>query len=94
MPQPPAAVTYKALESIDIGIIAVYFIIIFAIGVYFSRRERTSVGLLPGRPQRRLVRHRRIAVRLEHLHRALHRPGRLRAPPRASRSATSSGSRA
>ena len=50
MPQPPAAVTYKALESIDIAIITVYFIIVFAIAFYFSRRERTSADyFLAGR---------------------------------------------
>jgi len=35
-------VTHKALAAPDIAIIAVYFIVIFAIGFYFSRRERTS----------------------------------------------------
>ncbi len=34
-------------------------------------------GLLPRQPQRRLVRDRCVAVRLEHLHRAFHRPRRL-----------------
>src|SRR5260370_41492352 len=34
--------THKALTGIDIGIIAVYFVIIFAIGFYFARKERTS----------------------------------------------------
>lgn len=37
-----AHVTHKALAGPDIAIIAVYFIIIFAIGFYFSRRERNS----------------------------------------------------
>src|ERR1041385_8431520 len=35
-------VTHKALAAPDLAIIAVYFIVIFAIGFYFSRRERTS----------------------------------------------------
>src|SRR6266851_3270607 len=34
--------THKALTGIDIAIIAVYFVIIFAIGFYFARKERTS----------------------------------------------------
>ena len=42
MTQPPAAVTYKALAPIDIAIIGVYFLVVFAIAYYFSRRERTS----------------------------------------------------
>ena len=39
-------VTHKTLEPIDIGIIVVYFIVVFAIGFYFSMRERTG----PTRP--------------------------------------------
>ena len=34
--------THKSLSSIDVVIIAVYFVVIFAIGFYFARRERTS----------------------------------------------------
>ena len=34
--------THKALTGIDIAIIAVYFTIIFGIGFYFARKERTS----------------------------------------------------
>ena len=34
--------THKALTGIDIAIIAVYFVVIFAIGFYFARKERTS----------------------------------------------------
>ncbi|HZQ68253.1 MAG TPA: sodium:solute symporter [Terriglobales bacterium] len=37
-----AHLTHKALTGIDIAIIAVYFVIIFAIGFYFARKERTS----------------------------------------------------
>src|SRR3954465_10780480 len=33
---------HRALSPVDIGIIVVYFIIIFGIGMYFARRERTS----------------------------------------------------
>ena len=32
----------KSLTGIDIAIIAVYFVVIFAIGFYFARKERTS----------------------------------------------------
>ena len=35
-------VTHKALAGPDIAIIAIYFLIIFAIGFYFSRHERDS----------------------------------------------------
>src|SRR5947207_6917218 len=34
--------THKALTGVDIAIIAVYFVVIFAIGFYFARKERTS----------------------------------------------------
>src|SRR5436305_8973380 len=37
-----AALQHKTLENIDVGIILVYFILIFGIGYYFARRERTS----------------------------------------------------
>src|ERR1700684_1718243 len=37
-----AHLTHKALTGIDIAIIAVYFVVIFAIGFYFARKERTS----------------------------------------------------
>ncbi len=35
-------ITHRALTEIDIAIIAIYFVIVFAIGFYFSRKERTS----------------------------------------------------
>src|SRR4030088_3454312 len=37
-----AAVTHRTLAPVDIAIIAIYFVIIFGIGYYFSRKERTS----------------------------------------------------
>jgi len=37
-----AAITHRALAPVDILIIAIYFVIVFAIGFYFSRKERTS----------------------------------------------------
>ena len=37
-----AAVSHRSLETLDIVIIGVYFLIIFGIGFYFSRKERTS----------------------------------------------------
>jgi len=50
MPQPPQAVTHKALEPIDIAIIGAYFVVVFAIAFYFSRKERTSADyFLAGR---------------------------------------------
>src|SRR5678815_4057199 len=51
MASPAAAVvTTKALTGLDIGIIAVYFVIIFGIGVYFARKGRNSVDyFLAGR---------------------------------------------
>src|ERR671935_577787 len=42
MPAKVAHLTHKGLEGIDLGIIAVYFVVIFAIGFYFSLKERTS----------------------------------------------------
>ncbi len=36
------AVTHRALETLDIAVIAVYFVIVFSIGLYFARKERTS----------------------------------------------------
>lgn len=37
-----AALTHRALAPIDLAIIALYFLIVFAIGFYFARKERTS----------------------------------------------------
>src|SRR4030088_3473548 len=37
-----AAVTHRTLAPVDIAIIGIYFVIIFGIGYYFSRKERTS----------------------------------------------------
>ena len=36
------AVTHRSLATIDVAIIAFYFVVVFAIGFYFSRKERTS----------------------------------------------------
>ena len=36
------AVTHRTLETLDLAIIGVYFAIIFGIGFYFSKKERTS----------------------------------------------------
>ncbi len=35
-------ITHRALAPVDLVIIAVYFLVVFAIGFYFSRKERTS----------------------------------------------------
>ena len=49
-PTEAAVVTTKSLTGLDIGIIAVYFVIIFGIGVYFARKGRNSVDyFLAGR---------------------------------------------
>jgi SSS family solute:Na+ symporter len=37
-----SAVTHRTLQPLDIAIIAVYFVIVFSIGFYFSLKERTS----------------------------------------------------
>src|SRR5947207_15558990 len=42
MEQATYVMTHKSLEPIDIGIILAYFAIVFAIGFYFSLKERTS----------------------------------------------------
>src|SRR5215470_11367345 len=36
------AVTHRTLAPVDLAIIAIYFILVFGIGFYFSRKERTS----------------------------------------------------
>src|SRR5690242_21591438 len=42
MGETAAHLTHKALTGIDVAIIAVYFVVIFAIGFYFARKGRTS----------------------------------------------------
>jgi SSS family solute:Na+ symporter len=42
MQQTAAILTHKSLAAIDVAIIAIYFIVIFAIGFYFSLKERTA----------------------------------------------------
>src|SRR5258707_2732075 len=37
-----SAVTHRALESLDLAVIGVYFLVVFSIGLYFARKERTS----------------------------------------------------
>ena len=37
-----APIVFRTLHAVDIGIIALYFIVVFAIGFYFARRGRTS----------------------------------------------------
>jgi solute:Na+ symporter, SSS family len=47
---PTAHVTHKILSTIDLVIIGLYFCVVFAIGFYFSRKERTSADyFLAGR---------------------------------------------
>src|SRR2546428_12512146 len=36
------AVPHRALATIDLVIIGIYFAIVFGIGMYFARKERTS----------------------------------------------------
>ena len=46
----PVHLTHKVLSTGDIVVIALYFCIVFAIGFYFSRKERTSADyFLAGR---------------------------------------------
>jgi SSS family solute:Na+ symporter len=46
----PLHVTHKTLSNADIAIIGLYFCVVFAIGFYFSRKERTSADyFLAGR---------------------------------------------
>jgi len=42
MQQAAQVLTHKSLEPIDIAVILAYFVIVFAIGFYFSLKERTS----------------------------------------------------
>lgn len=39
---PIATVTHRNLASVDLVIIGIYFLVVFAIGFYFARKERTS----------------------------------------------------
>jgi SSS family solute:Na+ symporter len=39
---PSTALTYRTLAPVDFVIIGAYFVIVFAIGIYFARKERTS----------------------------------------------------
>src|SRR6202008_1338813 len=36
------AVTHRVLATVDLAIIGVYFLVVFSIGLYFARKERTS----------------------------------------------------
>src|SRR5260370_9389785 len=38
------AVTHRALATVDLVIIGIYFAIVFGIGLYFSMKERNSEG--------------------------------------------------
>lgn len=50
MTQASPLIAASGLEGLDYGIILIYFIIIFAIGLYFARKERTSTDyFLAGR---------------------------------------------
>ncbi len=42
MPTPAAHLTHKALSTLDLVIIGIYFAVVFLIGLYFARKERTS----------------------------------------------------
>jgi solute:Na+ symporter, SSS family len=37
-----AALSHRTLQPVDLAIIALYFLVVFAIGFYFARKERTS----------------------------------------------------
>jgi len=37
-----AALSHRTLQPVDVAIIAIYFLVVFAIGFYFARKERTS----------------------------------------------------
>src|SRR5215472_14069080 len=37
-----AAITHRALAPLDLTIIGIYFLIVFSIGLYFAKKERTS----------------------------------------------------
>ena len=42
LPASELGITHRTLATLDIVIIAIYFLIVFAIGFWFSRKERTS----------------------------------------------------
>ena len=37
-----AALSHRPLATLDLAIIGVYFLVVFSIGLYFARKERTS----------------------------------------------------
>jgi len=39
---PLAAAAHRNLATVDLVIIGVYFLLVFSIGLYFARKERTS----------------------------------------------------
>ena len=74
------------ITGIDWLVIALYFCILGGVAWWVIRNEQGHRRrLLPGRPQPRLVGHRRVDLRLEHRLRAHRRPGRDRARPTAWR---------
>ena len=42
VPFAAVALTHKSLAGLDIAVIAVYFLIIFGIGYYFARKEKST----------------------------------------------------
>ena len=73
-----AHLTHKSLTGIDIAIIAVYFVVIFAIGFYFARKERTSTDYFLASRDVGWFAIGASLFRFEYFHRAFHRAGRLR----------------
>ena len=73
------------LSGLDYAVFILYMVVVLLVGFWVARRE-TDVGtILPGRSAAALVRHRGLADRVEHLHGAVHRRGRVRVPLRAGR---------
>ena len=80
------------MSTLDVVITVAYFCVVFGIGAYFFKRARTSRSYFLADRSVGWIRDRRVALRDEHLERALHRPGRLRSELPAWRSAISNGS--
>lgn len=76
-----ATVTHRTLATVDLVIIGVYFLVVFSIGLYFARKERTSTDYFLASRDIGWFFIERLVVRLQYLDRTLHRI--VRSEPRA-----------
>lgn len=67
-----ATVTHRTLATVDLVIIGVYFLVVFSIGLYFARKERTSTDHFLASRDIGWFFIERLVVRLQYLDRTLH----------------------